>query len=262
MRGILRKEAAPMSISVVSSQKVADKLPQALVDKPIVVALDFSEASKAEEMAAQLSPKDCRLKVGKELFTAAGPALVDRLQRKGFEVFLDLKFHDIPNTCAKAVAAAAGLGVWMVNVHASGGEAMLAAAADACAHFAKPPLLIGVTLLTSSGESELKRLGIARSPLEQVLHLAAWVKAAGLSGVVCSAWEAEALKTAYGPEFRLVTPGIRPLGAEQNDQHRIMTPRQALAAGSDYLVIGRPITQALDPAAACQAILADLRADQ
>ncbi|WP_049722550.1 orotidine-5'-phosphate decarboxylase [Gilvimarinus polysaccharolyticus] len=224
----------------------------------IVVAMDYQNADDCLRVAHQLSPQLCRLKVGKELFTACGPQLVEQLMTLGFDVFLDLKFHDIPNTTAKAVRTAAELGVWMVNVHASGGRRMMLAAREALTRFQSPPLLIGVTVLTSMDADDLTEIGIQRSPEQQVLYLADLAKQAGLDGVVCSAREAAALKQACGAGFTLVTPGIRPVSAEQGDQRRVMTPADAIAAGSDYLVIGRPITQAADPMLACREILADI----
>lgn len=223
-------------------------------DPKIIVALDFNTPGMALDLAAELDPKRCRLKVGKELFTRGGPQLVETLQSRDFDIFLDLKFHDIPNTVAKAVRAAADLGVWIVNVHALGGPRMLAAAKDALTQVNTPPKLIAVTILTSMGPEELKAIGIERSIPEQVLHLANMAKEAGLDGVVCSAQEAAHLKQHLGPEFMTVTPGIRPANSETHDQTRIMTPRRALEAGSDYLVIGRPITQAHDPLAALMQI--------
>ncbi len=225
---------------------------------PIVVALDVDNERSCLALADKLSPEYCRVKVGKELFTACGPKIVEALQLKGFDVFLDLKFHDIPATTAKAVKAAANLGVWMTNVHASGGRAMLEACVDALATTQTKPILIGVTVLTSSTESELQQQGISRTPAEQVLALADHVKNAGLDGVVCSAQEAVMLKREMGSEFKLVTPGIRPEGADRQDQKRVMTPVEAMQAGSDYLVIGRPITQAQDPTAVCQSIVKSL----
>lgn len=225
-------------------------------DNPrIIVALDFPSDQPALALVDQLDPTKCRLKVGKELFTRSGPGLVRDLQGRGFEVFLDLKFHDIPNTTSAAVAAAADLGVWMVNVHASGGEKMMAACRDRLESFGKGrPLLIAVTVLTSMGPEDLAGIGIAGSPEAQVSRLATLTRNSGLDGVVCSAQEAPALKAEQGAEFKLVTPGIRPLSADQGDQQRIMTPTDALKAGSDYLVIGRPITRAADPLAALEAI--------
>ncbi len=220
----------------------------------LLVALDFDAAEPAVALAQQLSPAECRLKVGKELFVSAGPELIKTLHTLGFDVFLDLKFHDIPNTVAKAVRAAAELGVWMVNVHASGGTAMLKAAHDAIADLPKRPLLIAVTVLTSMSDADLQQIGIANTAAEQVLHLATLAKDAGLDGIVCSAQEAQQLKAALGDDFLLVTPGIRPAGSAANDQQRIVTPEQAIAWGSDYLVVGRPITQAKNPAEACSKI--------
>lgn len=215
---------------------------------PIVVALDYSSADAASALVETLDPSLCRLKVGKELFTTAGPDLVKRFVDLGFDIFLDLKFHDIPNTVAKAVAAAANMGVWMLNVHASGGLQMMAAARESLTSFAsKPPLLTAVTVLTSTSGAELSSLGISKSLPEQVDYLAGLAKQAGLDGVVCSAQEAGSIKQVCGDSFVTVTPGIRPEGSEIGDQHRIMTPSKAMAAGSDYLVIGRPVTQAQNP---------------
>lgn len=221
----------------------------------VLVALDFDRLDKALDLAQQLNPSDCRVKVGKELFTLYGPKAVEQLQKLGFDVFLDLKFHDIPATVAKAVAAAAQLGVWMVNVHASGGLRMLAAAREALTPFSQRPLLIGVTVLTSMDQSELFQTGINRPVAEQVLSLAGLTEEAGLDGVVCSAEETRVLNATFGDEFVLVTPGIRPLGSGADDQRRIVTPEAALRAGSHYLVIGRPITLSPDPAKACQDIV-------
>ncbi|WP_300496766.1 orotidine-5'-phosphate decarboxylase [Marinobacter sp.] len=225
-------------------------------DSPrIIVALDFPSDQPALALVDQLDPAKCRLKVGKELFTRSGPTLVRDLQNRGFDVFLDLKFHDIPNTTSAAVAAAADLGVWMVNVHASGGEKMMTACRDRLESFRKDrPLLIAVTVLTSMGPEDLAGIGITDSPEAQVSRLATLTRNCGLDGVVCSAQEAPALKAEQGKDFKLVTPGIRPLSADKGDQQRIMTPTDALKAGSDYLVIGRPITQAADPLAALEAI--------
>ncbi len=231
-----------------------------MADTPqILVAMDFDNTKSCLDMADRLSPELCRLKVGKELFTAAGPQVVEGLMSKGFEVFLDLKFHDIPNTTAKAVKAAAELGVWMVNVHASGGERMMAAARNELEkRSGKNPLLIAVTVLTSMEQSDLAQIGIARQPQEQVLHLAALAKASGMDGVVCSAMEASMLNQELGKEFCLVTPGIRPANAAADDQRRIVTPADAIAAGSHYLVLGRPITQSEDPVATCREIAASI----
>jgi len=225
-------------------------------DNPrIIVALDFPSDRPALALVDQLDPARCRLKVGKELFTRSGPGLVRALTDRGFEIFLDLKFHDIPNTTAAAVAAAADLGAWMVNVHASGGEKMMAACRERLEHLGNDrPLLIAVTVLTSMGPDDLAAIGIADSPQAQVSRLATLTRNCGLDGVVCSAQEAPALKAEQGADFRLITPGIRPLSSDKGDQQRIMTPTDAIKAGSDYLVIGRPITQAADPLAALEAI--------
>lgn len=234
------------------STRLADPGPR------ILVALDYPDAASALRFVETVSPALCRLKVGKELFVAAGPALLETLASRGFEVFLDLKFHDIPNTVAQACKAAAACGVWMLNVHACGGPKMLAAAHEALAGMTKPPLLIAVTVLTSLDEDELHAVGVAGSVEEQVLRLADLTRAAGLDGVVCSAREAEMLRARCGPGFVLVTPGIRPAGSAAGDQSRTLTPAQALRAGADYLVIGRPVTQAADPQAALRAITDDL----
>lgn len=225
----------------------------------IIVALDFPSEAPALALVETLDPALCRLKVGKELFTRCGPGLVRKLQDRGFEVFLDLKFHDIPNTTSAAVAAAAELGVWMVNVHASGGEKMMVACRERLESFgADRPLLIAVTVLTSMGAEDLAGIGVADSPADQVNRLATLTRNSGLDGVVCSAQEAPALKRDQGAEFKLVTPGIRPASAERGDQQRVMTPSAAVAAGSDYLVVGRPITQAADPLASLRAIVAEV----
>ncbi len=225
----------------------------------ILVALDVDSEKAALALVDQLDPSLCRLKVGKELFTCTGPQLVDKLQARGFDVFLDLKFHDIPNTCAKAVKAAAELGVWMVNVHASGGRRMMEAARNELEAVAgRRPLLIGVTVLTSMEQSDLSELGLAVEPQQQVLRLAKLVESCGLDGVVCSAQETPVLREQLGRGFCLVTPGIRPAGSAADDQRRIVTPADALAMGVNYLVIGRPITQAADPAQALASIVAQM----
>lgn len=216
-------------------------------DPKILVALDYDNQQQALGLVDKLKPELCGLKVGKEMFTLFGPEFVKQLVEKGFKVFLDLKFHDIPNTVAKACKAAAELGVWMINVHASGGSKMMHAARQAIEECDNRPLLIAVTLLTSMDEVAYSEIGFKRDLPEQVEHLASISKSAGLDGVVCSAWEAKRLKEQLGQEFKLVTPGIRPPGSEIGDQSRIMTPEQAVAAGSDFLVIGRPITKASDP---------------
>ena len=228
------------------------------MSSPIVVALDFPSEAQALALAERLNPQQCRLKVGKELFTRCGPEIVESLHRLGFEVFLDLKFHDIPNTTAMAVKAAAELGVWMVNVHCSGGLKMMQACREVLQQQSgKTPLLIGVTVLTSMEQSDLAGIGLDITPQQQVLRLAGLAEQAGLDGLVCSAQEAGLLKKQW-PAGQLVTPGIRPAGSAQDDQKRILTPVQAMQAGSDYLVIGRPITQAADPAQALSDILAEL----
>lgn len=222
---------------------------------PLIVALDFPTRDAALKLADQLDPALCRVKVGKELFTSSAAGIVESLQDKGFEVFLDLKFHDIPNTTAMAVKAAAEMGVWMVNVHCSGGLRMMSACREVLDQRSGPqPLLIGVTVLTSMEQDDLAGIGLDVEPQEQVLRLAALAEKAGMDGLVCSALEAPALKGAH-PGLKLVTPGIRPAGSAQDDQRRILTPSQALAAGSDYLVIGRPISQAADPAMALEQVM-------
>lgn len=224
----------------------------------IVVALDYPSAKEAISLAEQLDPKSCRLKVGKELFTREGPAVVEKLQNKGFEIFLDLKFHDIPNTTAAACAAAADLGVWMVNVHALGGRRMMEAARNAVEKSSHQPLLIGVTILTSMDADDLAEVGLSDQPANEVARLAGLAKESGLDGLVCSAQEASAMRAKFGPDFVLVTPGIRPAGAEIGDQRRTMTPLEALNAGASYLVIGRPISRANDPAEVLKSIVSEL----
>jgi orotidine-5'-phosphate decarboxylase len=223
----------------------------------IIVALDFADASSALGLAERLDPALCRLKVGKELFTVAGPELVRALVARGFDVFLDLKFHDIPNTVAAACRAAAGLGVWMLNVHASGGRRMMTAAQEALNGLDKRPLLIAVTVLTSMSADDLAEVGVTDAPADQVLRLARLTQACQLDGVVCSAQEASMLSADLGADFRLVTPGIRPAGVEVGDQRRVMTPAEALRAGASDLVIGRPITAAADPLDALKRIQAE-----
>jgi orotidine-5'-phosphate decarboxylase len=230
-------------------------------DPRIVVALDFAEAGQAIAFVDQLDPALCRVKVGKELFTAAGPLLVEQLVQKDFGVFLDLKFHDIPNTVAKACEAARKLGVWMINVHASGGRAMMEAARNAVEKSANPPLLIAVTVLTSMDQSALHEVGVAGDLQDQVLRLASLTRDCGLDGVVCSAQEAPLLREKLGQDFCLVTPGIRPASASKDDQSRIVTPAEALRQGASYLVIGRPITQAADPLLELKMILHEISED-
>jgi orotidine-5'-phosphate decarboxylase len=229
-----------------------------LDNRRVIVALDFADADAALAMAARLDPALCRVKVGKELFVSAGPSVVESLQARGFEVFLDLKFHDIPNTVAGACRAAARLGVWMLNVHASGGVAMMRAAREAVAPFPKPPLLIGVTVLTSLSDAEVGEIGFAGSAAENVARLARLAAASGLDGVVCSAEEAALLRAALGAGFVTVTPGIRLPGDAKGDQSRVVTPEDAVRQGAQYLVIGRPVTQSADPAATLQAIARSL----
>jgi orotidine-5'-phosphate decarboxylase len=228
--------------------------PDAGADPRVIVALDFAEAKAALELAGRLDPTRCRVKVGSELFTSAGPALVERLVALGFGVFLDLKFHDIPNTVAAACRVAARMGVWMLNVHAAGGRAMLEAARSATPPGDGAPLLVAVTVLTSMGAIDLAETGVTGAADHTVLRLATLARSCGLDGVVCSAREATSLRAACGESFCLVTPGIRPADAASDDQQRIMTPAAAIAAGADYLVIGRPITRAPDPLQALQAI--------
>lgn len=224
----------------------------------VILALDFPTASEALRFIGRLSPQECRLKIGFELFTSAGPALVETLVQKGFDVFLDLKFHDIPSTVARACTAAAHLGVWMLNVHTLGGSTMLLAAREALQKAVHPPLLVGVTLLTSHCSSDLDELGLTGGINTQVLRLACLAKKSGLDGVVCSAQEAPRLRSEFGAEFCLVTPGIRPLNCNAGDQRRIVTPREANQAGAHYLVIGRAITQAPDPIAMLSTINQEL----
>ena len=224
-------------------------------DAKIVIALDFADAKPALAFVQQIDPKLCRVKVGKELFTAAGPQLIEQLVKRDFSVFLDLKFHDIPNTVAKACEAASRLGVWMLNVHASGGLAMMQAAREGVNKSGHDPLLIAVTVLTSMAEAELAQVGVQGTLLDHVKRLALLTQQAGLDGVVCSAQEASMLRAACGPDFCLVTPGIRPADAAKDDQTRIVTPTQALSLGASYLVIGRPITQATNPLQALEQII-------
>ena len=234
-------------------------------DPRIFVALDFAHPLRALALAERLDPAACGVKVGKELFVTAGPEPVRWLVARGFNVFLDLKFHDIPNTAAQACAAAARLGVFMLNVHASGGRAMLEASRravdDAAAEAGvRTPLLIAVTVLTSLDRDALRAVGVDAEPAAQALRLARLTREAGLDGVVCSAVEARVLRDALGPDFKLVTPGIRPAGSGSDDQARVVTPVQAIANGADYLVVGRPITAAPDPLAALAALHASLPA--
>lgn len=221
-----------------------------MTDPRIIIALDYNQSEKALALAEQLDPQQCRLKVGKQLFTAAGPQLVEKLMRQGFEIFLDLKFHDIPNTVAGACKAAASLGVWMINVHAFGGRKMLLAAREATP--AGSTKLVAVTLLTSIGSDDLAEIGLMATPENIVKKLALLAQDCGLDGVVCSPLETTHLRKHINKQFCLVTPGIRPVDASIDDQQRIATPQQAIENGADYLVIGRPVTQALDPLQALQ----------
>jgi len=225
-------------------------------DPKIIVALDFADAPAALALARRLSPELCRLKVGKELFTAAGPQLVEDLGRLGFTIFLDLKFHDIPNTVAQACKSAAALGIWMLNVHALGGRAMMMAARQALGESLERPRLIAVTVLTSMTSSDLVEVGIGTGPSEAALRLAKLTAECGLDGVVCSAQEAQTLRRERGAQFLLVTPGIRLDDSVADDQKRIATPAFALANGASYLVVGRPITRAADPLVSLRAIVA------
>lgn len=223
----------------------------------IIVALDFSDARTTLELVSKLDPALCRVKVGKELFTRCGPELVRDISKQGFDIFLDLKFHDIPNTVAGAVRAAVDLGIWMVNVHAAGGRAMLEAAKRAVDN--TPTLLTAVTMLTSLTAEDLLETGIQGSPEQHVLRLASLAANCGLDGVVCSAMEIEPLRLALSPEFLLVTPGIRPAGDALGDQKRVATPASAMAMGSSYLVIGRPVTQSADPVLKLQEIMSEIQ---
>jgi orotidine-5'-phosphate decarboxylase len=224
----------------------------------VIVALDFPTASEALAFAARITPQQCRVKVGFELFTSAGPAVVEALVMKGFDVFLDLKYHDIPNTVASACSAAARLGVWMLNVHTLGGRNMMQAAREAVDKSTRRPLLIGVTVLTSHSADDLQEIGLGGDTASQVLRLADLAKKSGLDGVVCSAQEAQRLRAEHGAGFCLVTPGIRPVGSECGDQTRVVTPSEAVHRGAHYLVVGRPITHAADPVAALTEINSDL----
>lgn len=228
--------------------------------KPVIVALDSADAASALELAASLDPAGCRVKVGKELHTAAGPQVIDDLMRRGFEVFLDLKFHDIPNTVASACRVAARQGVWMMNVHASGGRRMMLAAREAVDFATAKPLLVGVTVLTSLSDADMSEIGFTGTAADNVMRLATLAKACGLDGVVCSAEEAPGLKAALGAGFQLVTPGIRLEGDAGSDQKRVVTPFDAIKLGSDYLVIGRSITHAKDPVATVHSINQQLAA--
>ena len=225
---------------------------------PIIVALDYPELDMATGMLDRLDPDMTRVKVGKEMFTRFGPAMVEACMQRGFEVFLDLKFHDIPNTVAGACRSAADLGVWMMNVHASGGRRMMEAAAEAIRASGSSAKLIAVTILTSLSQEEIAEIGYAGTPEDNVSRLARLAKESGLDGIVCSPHEAARIRGELGPDFELVTPGVRPAGSDTGDQRRVMTPRDALDAGATYLVIGRPITGAPDPQKALEEILASI----
>jgi len=229
-----------------------------MADRQIIVALDVSTAAELRELVKQIPNTHCRAKIGKELFTSIGPLAIEICHDAGLEVFLDLKFHDIPNTCAKAVRAAARWGVWMTNVHCSGGTDMMRVARAILEGEAHRPLLIGVTVLTSMSERGLQELGISRDLGSQVDNLAGLAHASGLDGVVCSAQETQRLRQSLGADFCLVTPGIRPSWAASDDQTRIVTPKDAIANGSDYLAIGRPITASDHPETAIARIVDEL----
>lgn len=229
-----------------------------MMSSKLIIALDFSSADIAMQFVDQLSPSDCKLKVGFELFVSAGPEMVRKLTNKGFDIFLDLKFHDIPNTVASVCKAAAKLDVWMMNVHASGGIEMMHKASEALGNFESPPKLIAVSVLTSMTDKQLQQTGVNALAKDQVAHLATLAKEAGLDGMVCSAREANLLRQLMGEDFLLVTPGIRPIGSDRGDQSRIMTPADAIRAGVDYIVVGRPITQASKPLEVIAMINAEL----
>jgi len=231
-----------------------------VTDPRVIVALDYPDAAPALALVEQLDPGQCRLKVGKEMFTRLGPAFVARLREAGFDIFLDLKYHDIPNTVAAACDAAADLGVWMINLHASGGRRMMEAARERLLKHARPPLLIAVTVLTSMDQADLAEIGMRGTPEEAVLRLAGLAQRAGLDGVVCSPREAAPLRAQAGSGFLLVTPGVRPASSGADDQRRVMTPGDAIRAGASHLVVGRPITGAPDPMAALRAIAAEVAA--
>jgi orotidine-5'-phosphate decarboxylase len=250
-------------MSIINHLNLDSKIPGSKkLESRIIVALDYADATSALTLVNQLDPALCKLKVGKELFTAAGPQLVEQLVNKNFNVFLDLKFHDIPNTVASACRAASNLGVWMLNVHASGGLNMMQAALEGVNKSQHQPLLIAVTVLTSMNQADLQQIGVANDIETQVLALTALAQLAGLHGVVCSALEAPILRKQLGESFCLVTPGIRPTLAtsvNQDDQARVVTPLQALNNGSSYLVIGRPITQAANPLKALEEIVSQCK---
>lgn len=227
-------------------------------DPRVIVALDYPAVSPAMDLLDRLDPAQCRVKIGKEMFTRAGPAFVEQVASKGFEIFLDLKYHDIPNTVAAACAAAADMGVWMMNVHASGGRKMMTAAAERVATLRDRPLLIAVTILTSLGQEDIAEIGYGGTPADNVRRLAALAEDSGLDGVVCSPLEVSPLRNDRAASFLLVTPGVRPAGAATDDQKRVMTPGNAIRAGASYLVVGRPITGAPDPLASLAVINAEV----
>ena len=231
-----------------------------MTSKPpkVIVALDFADEKSALRLVDRLQPQECRLKIGKELFTRLGPSIVEKLAARGFDIFLDMKYHDIPNTVARACVAAADIGVWMLNVHALGGRRMMSAAREALANLRRPPLLIAVTVLTSKEEKDLREVGIMTTPAVAAGNLAALAGDEGLDGVVCSAHEAPGMRSRFGQAFVLVTPGIRLAGDAGADQRRIMTPVEAVRAGADYLVIGRSITHADEPLATLRSINAEI----
>ncbi len=224
----------------------------------IIVALDFPEAAAAFDLIGRIAPDQCRLKIGKEMFTRLGPDFVREVVARGFDVFLDLKFHDIPNTVAASCAAAAELGVWMINVHASGGRRMMEAARERLEVAGARPMLVAVTILTSLSGEDIAEVGFQGTPEENVLRLARVAQEAGLDGVVCSPRETGALRARLGTDFRLVTPGVRPANSADDDQRRVMTPGDAIRAGANYLVIGRPITAAANPTEALRRIAAEV----
>ncbi|MES9811252.1 MAG: orotidine-5'-phosphate decarboxylase [Candidatus Thiodiazotropha sp.] len=230
-------------------------------DSRVIVALDYSRQDRALALVDRLDPSLCRLKVGKETFTRIGPSFIEVLRGRGYEVFLDLKFHDIPNTVAAACDAAADLGVWMMNLHASGGRRMMEAARERLESRSNRPLLIAVTILTSLTGEEIHEVGFSGDPADNVSRLAKLTQQSGLDGVVCSPREAEILRGDLGHDFLLVTPGVRPKQAIQDDQRRVMTPADAIISGSSYLVVGRPITAAADPIQALQSINLEIAAN-
>ncbi len=232
------------------------------LETPIIVALDFPELKMAIDFSKKLDPRLCKVKVGKELFTNSGPAVVDQLQNLGFDIFLDLKFHDIPRTVYGAVKQAASMGVWMVDVHASGGGQMLASAKEAILNFDKPPILVAVTVLTSMEQNDLSGIGIDTPIVEQVCKLAQLSKGEGLDGVVCSAQEAAELRTTLGEDFILVSPGIRSSNHSMDDQRRVVTPSKAILAGVNYLVLGRSIIRSANPSFELEAILREVRLEK